>query len=90
MKTQDPLKVYQKFRDLEMPESQSLIIAEMFSDPQEFVRSCQSSLVLFRKLRDAGFAENLSICLAEMYWSEVASRFLVKEAQRSPLFSSRQ
>jgi hypothetical protein len=90
MKTQDPLKVYQKFRDGEFSESQSILLAEMFSDPQEFVRSCQSSLVLFRKLRDAGFVEKASIGLAEIYWSEVASRFLVKETQRSPLFSGRQ
>lgn len=63
MNLRDPLVVYRRFRSAEMNETQSLLLAEMFSDPKAFLEDCKSSLVLFRKLRDVGFMEEASLVL---------------------------
>jgi hypothetical protein len=86
MSLRDPLVVYRRFRSAEMNETQSLLLAEMFSDPKAFLEDCKSSLVLFRKLRDVGFMEEASLVLVGIYWSEIAARYLTASEPRSQSF----
>jgi hypothetical protein len=86
MNLRDPLVAYWRFRSAEMSETQSLLLAEMFSDLESFLEDCKSSLVLFRKLHEVGFLEEASLVLAEIYWSEIATRYLTASEPRSQSF----